>query len=197
MPAIRSCATPRRRSFARPSLKHQGIYYLFASNHQWTKETGVINRWTSTEGLHWGDKTTVLRPTEPWEGHFHNVGMTIDDDGTWRMLYTTDGPFGYAWSPDGLHWTKHQGPGDLGLLRRRSLPAKIGRRYYAWHSREHQGHLRIYCSQSADMVDWKMPGRPPADRLHAALGARASAAARSAGTGTSPTPNCWSMTARC
>ena len=59
-------------------LKHQGIYYLFASNHQWTKETGVINRWTSKDGLHWGEKTTVLRPSEPWEGHFHNVGVIVD-----------------------------------------------------------------------------------------------------------------------
>ena len=136
-------------------LKHQGPYYLFASNHQWTPETGVINRWTSTDGLHWTDKTAVLRPTEPWEGHYHNVGVVIDEDGTWQMLYTTDGPFGYAYSRDGLHWTKYEGNpviqgfygGDPGLV-------KIEGRYYAWHSRAEKGHLRIYCSWSPDMIHW-------------------------------------------
>jgi len=142
-------------------LKHRGIYYLFGSNHQWTKETGVINRWTSKDGLHWGEKTTVLRPTQPWEGHFHNVGVIVDEQGTWRMLYTTDGPFGYAWSQDGLHWTKHKDPVITGFYGGDPYLAKIGRRYYAWHSREHQGHLRIYCSQSTDMVHWECPDSRP------------------------------------
>ena len=138
-------------------LKHQGTYYLFASDYQWNDAAGAINRWTSKDGMRWTDKTTVLRPTEPWEGHCHNVGVVVDEDGTWQMLYTTDeGPFGYAYSRDGLHWTKYEGNpviqgfygGDPGLV-------KIGDRYYAWHSRLEGGQLRIYCSWSPDMIHWK------------------------------------------
>ena len=70
------------------------------------------------------------------------------------MLYTTDGPFGYAWSKDGLHWTKHKSPVITGFYGGDPYLAKINGRYYAWHSRAHEGHLRIYCSQSADMVHW-------------------------------------------
>jgi predicted GH43/DUF377 family glycosyl hydrolase len=142
-------------------LKHQGSYFLFASNHQWTRDTGVINRWTSRDGLHWGDKTTILRPTEPWEKQLHNVGVIVDE-GTWKMLYTTtDGPFGYAWSQDGLRWTKHRDPVLTGFYGGDPCLQKIGRRYYAWHSRAHGGHLRIYCSRSTDMIHWECPDARP------------------------------------
>ena len=140
-------------------LKHRGIYYLFASNHQWTKETGVITagrpRMACTAA-----KCTVLRPSEPWEGHFHNVGVIVDGD-TWKMLYSTDGPMGYAWSPDGLHWTKHKDPVITGFYGGDPYLAKIGGRYYAWHSRAYEGDMRIYCSQSADMVHWQCPEDRP------------------------------------
>ena len=38
----------------------------------------------------------MLRPTQPWERQIQNVGITIDENGTWHMLYTTSGPMGYA-----------------------------------------------------------------------------------------------------
>ena len=116
-------------------LKHRGTYYLFASDHQWTEKSGVINRWTSKDGLRWSGKTTVLRPTEPWEKHFHNVGVGVEDDGTWKMLYTTDGPFGFAWSRDGVHWTKHPEPVIQGFYGGDPYLAKIAGTYYAWCSR--------------------------------------------------------------
>ncbi len=136
-------------------IKHRGTYYLFASDHQWTKETGAINRWVSKDGLNWTDKTTVLRPTQPWEDHFHNVHVVVDEDGTWKMLYTTDGPWGYAHSADGLHWTKHKDPVVTGFYGGDPFLKKIGENYYAWHSRAHQGHLRIYSRSSPDMIHWK------------------------------------------
>jgi len=142
-------------------IKHRGTYYLFASDHQWTKQTGVINRWTSQDGLAWTDKTAVLRPTQPWEKHFHNVHVIVDEDGTWKMLYTTDGPWGYAFSKDGLHWTKHKDPVVTGFYGGDPYLKKIGDAYYAWHSKAHDGHLRIYCRRSPDMVRWKEIGGGP------------------------------------
>lgn len=137
-------------------LKHNGTYYLFASDYQWNEADGVINRWTSKDGLNWGNKTTVLTPTEPWEGHFHNTGIIVDDDGTWQMIYTTDGPFGYAYSSDGIHWTKYAGnPVITGFYGGDPCLKKIGNKYYIWYSREHKGHLRIYCSWSTDMIHWQ------------------------------------------
>ena len=152
---------PKKAVIRTTVIKHKGTYYLFASDHQWTKETGVINRWTSTDGLHWTGKATVLRPTEPWEGHFHNVAVVVDDDGTWKMLYTTDGPFGYAHSPDGLHWTKHKQPVIQGFYGGDPYLGKIGDKYYAWHSRLDKGHLRIYCTVSPDMIHWQQVGGGP------------------------------------
>jgi len=142
-------------------IKHRGIYYLFASDHQWTPETGVINRWTSRDGLRWTGKTTILRPSEPWEKHFHNVGVVVDDNGIWHMLYTTDGPFGYAHSRDGLNWTKHKEPVIQGFYGGDPYLTKIGETFYAWHSREHKGHLRIYCAASPDMIRWRQVGDHP------------------------------------
>jgi predicted GH43/DUF377 family glycosyl hydrolase len=135
-------------------LKHRGTYYLFASDHQWTENSGVINRWTSQDGLRWSNKITVLRPTEPWEKHFHNVGVIVEDDGTWQMLYTTDGPFGYARSRDGVHWTKHTQPVIQGFYGGDPYLAKIAGTYHTWCSRAHRGHLRIYCLTSPDMIHW-------------------------------------------
>lgn len=136
-------------------LKHNDTYYLFASDYQWNEAAGVINRWTSRDGINWTNKTTVLRPTELWEGHFHNTGIIVDDDGTWKMLYTTDGPFGYAYSSDGLHWTKYgDNPVITGFYGGDPCLRKIGNEYYTWYSREHNHHLRICCSLSTDMIHW-------------------------------------------
>ena len=139
-------------------VKHKGTYYLFATDYQWNDTRGIISRWTSKDGLHWTDKTPVLTPTEPWERPFDNTGIIIEDDGTWRMLYVaSSGKFGYAYSSDGLHWTKYKGNpvitgfygGDPGMM-------KVGDKYYAWHSQACKGgHLRIHCRWSTDMIHWK------------------------------------------
>lgn len=141
-------------------IKHRGKYYLFASDHQWTKETGVINRWVSQDGLIWTDKTTVLRPTQPWEKHFHNVHVVVNN-GTWKMLYTTDGPFGYAHSDDGLNWIKHAQPVLTGFYGGDPYLIKIGDTFYAWHSQLHNGELLIYGRKSTDMIHWQMIGTGP------------------------------------
>ena len=86
------------------------------------------------------------------ENKYPNI---VDEDGTWKMLYTTDGPWGYAHSQDGLHWTKHKDPVVTGFYGGDPYLKKIGENYYAWHSRAHKGHLRIYCRSSPDMIHWK------------------------------------------
>jgi len=141
-------------------IKHRGTYYLFASDHQWTKETGVINRWVSKDGLNWTDKTTVLRPTKPWEKHFHNVHVVVEN-GTWKMLYTTDGPFGYAHSEDGLNWIKHTQPVLTGFYGGDPYVTKIGDTFYAWHSQMQNGELLIYGRKSTDMIHWQKIGTGP------------------------------------
>lgn len=142
-------------------VKHRGVYYLFATDFQWNSAPGNLRRWTSTDGLHWTNKTVVLRPTQPWEGKIHNVGLTIDDDGIWHMLYTTNGPMGYARSTDGLNWTKRPDPVLSGFYGGDPYLTKISGTFYQWHSQGYEGHLLIYCRQSTDMIHWKMVGNGP------------------------------------
>ena len=142
-------------------VKHRGVYYLFATDYQWNSAPGNLRRWTSTDGLNWTHKTIVLRPTQPWEDKIQNVGVTIDENGTWHMLYTTNGPMGYARSTDGLTWIKHPDPVLSGFYGGDPYLTKIRGTFYTWHSQAHQGHLLIYCRKSNDMIHWKMVGTGP------------------------------------
>jgi len=142
-------------------VKSQGTYYLFASDYQWNNAPGNIRRWTSGDGIHWTDKTIVLRPTQSWENHFHNIDIAIDEQGTWHMLYTTDGPMGYAHSTDGLNWTKHAQPVITGFYGGDPYLAKIGDTFYVWHSQASDGELLIYGRKSCDMIHWEMIGNGP------------------------------------
>ena len=142
-------------------VKHQGTYYLFATDYQWNDAPGNIRRWTSTDGLNWTDKTIVLRPGPTWEQHFQNIGITIDSQGIWHMLYTIDGPFGYAYSKDGLHWTKHKTPVITDCYGGDPYLTKIGDTFYTWHSQLQGGDLLIYARKSTDMINWQMVGNGP------------------------------------
>jgi len=142
----------------RPTVtKHNGTYYLFASDYQYANDArGIINRWISKDGLNWSGKTIILTPTESWEKFFENTGIIVDDDGTWQMIYTTeDGPFGYAYSSDGLHWTKKSTPVISGFYGGDPCLRKIGNKYYIWYSLFHKERARIHCSWSTDMIHWQ------------------------------------------
>jgi len=138
-------------------IKHEDIYYLFASDDQFAGAAGVINRWTSTDGLHWDNKVTVLRPTESWEGPLFNTAVIVDDDGTWQMLYAAGrDSIGYAYSSDGVHWTKYSGNPVIGhgFICDDPFMKKIGDRYFMWYSHCHGDDGRTFCRWSEDMINW-------------------------------------------
>lgn len=136
-------------------IKHQEKYYLFASDYNWNDAPGSIYRWTSDDGLSWRDKIKVLDPSGN-EAQLDNSTVIIDADGTWKMIYATNGKgMGYAWSRDGIHWTKHKDfPVLGGFYGGDPCLRKIGDKYFIWYSREVEGSLYLYCSWSADLVHW-------------------------------------------
>jgi len=145
----------------RPSvMMHDGIYYLFAVQDENVAESAAMWRWSSRDGITWEDECLVMKCTQAWERGLSNMAVIVDDDGKWRMLYTgADAPpaplFGYAWSPDGITWTKHDdNPVIHGFYGGDPFLTKIGARYYAWHSECMDGSLRICCRWSADMIHW-------------------------------------------
>lgn len=148
----------------RPSvMAHEGRFYAFAvqDEHQ-QRGPSTMRRWVSEDGINWGDERLVMTTDQPWEGGLSNTAVIVDDDGTWQMLYTGSGneqnplpEFGYAWSLDGVSWTKHEGnPVITGFYGGDPFMTRIGNRYYVWHCREMAGSLRICCHWSEDMIRW-------------------------------------------
>ena len=152
----------------RPSvMKHGDTYYCFAVQNENGGEAATMRRWSSRDGMVWGGERLVLRCSQAWEGGLSNMAVVVDEDGTWRMLYTgADKPpapsFGYAWSRDGLEWVKHEGnPVITGFYGGDPALHRIGELYYTWHSHSFEGGLRICCRSSPDMIDWEPVGRHP------------------------------------
>ncbi|MFH1008281.1 MAG: hypothetical protein V1800_12400 [Candidatus Latescibacterota bacterium] len=141
-------------------MEHQGIYFLYAVQNENVSDSATMRRWSSQDGINWSDERLVMTCSQGWEGGLSNMAVIVDDDGTWRMLYTgADAPpapqFGYAFSPDGVRWTKHEGnPVIDGFYGGDPFLTKIGDRYYTWHSEGMAGSLRISCRWSADMICW-------------------------------------------
>lgn len=145
----------------RPSvMRHDGTYYLYAVQNENNVESASMRRWSSRDGITWEDEHLVMNCTQGWERGLSNMAVIVDEDGIWRMLYTGgDVPpapqFGYAWSPDGVAWTKYEGnPVISGFYGGDPFLVKIGDRYYAWHSQSMGGSLRICCRWSPDMISW-------------------------------------------
>jgi len=151
----------------RPSvMRHAGKYYLFAVDDEYGKKgPATMRRWTSTDGIAWGDERLIMTATQPWENKGQcNMAVVVDEKGRWHMLYTADagigGCFGYAWSDDGLTWTKHDGnPVIRNLYGGDPFLVKLGDWFYTWHSETMAGSLRIVCRRSRDMVNWENVGR--------------------------------------
>ena len=147
----------------RPSvMEHDGTYYCFAvQNEQGGRIPGTMRRWTSIDGINWGDERLVMTADQQWENRgLSNMAAVVDENGLWHMLYTAadqpiDGHFGYAQSADGVAWTKHNGnPVIRGFYGGDPFLIIIGKRYYTWHCQSMGGSLRICCRWSEDMIHW-------------------------------------------
>ncbi len=93
------------------------------SYRMWYEACPAGNRATvgyaaSTDGLVWEKEGEVLSPSEPWEsgpkGEISPNSILVED-GLYRMWYHSIGEdrkrrIGYAWSLDGVNWTKHPEP---------------------------------------------------------------------------------------
>ncbi|MBI2841993.1 MAG: DUF2341 domain-containing protein [Armatimonadetes bacterium] len=144
-------------------LKHKGAYYHFASNVE--QGDGSILRWTSKDGIHWGDKTKVLTPEKPRETGYHNPAVFVDDDGVWKMLINTEDRLALATSEDGLHWTKWGDGAGVSIPPRCEgdpFVKKIGDTYFCWHSEARGGGpLNISAHWSKDLIHWESGFKNP------------------------------------
>jgi hypothetical protein len=153
----------------RPSvLRHEGKYILFAVDDEYGKRgPATLRRWTSADGIAWGDERLVMSASQGWEHNgLSNMAVVVDESGRWHMLYTSDcgagGHFGYAWSEDGLSWTKHEAnPVIRDLYGGDPFLLKLGDWFYTWHSELMAGSLRLVCRRSRDMVTWERVGNHP------------------------------------
>lgn len=143
-------------------MRHDGANYLFAVDNEYGKQApATMRRWTSPDGLAWGDERLVMAGTQPWENNgLSNMAVLVDESGHWHMLYTSDcgvgGKFGYAWSEDGLAWLKHEGnPVIRDLYGGDPCLVRVGDWFHAWHSEAMAGSLRIVCRRSRDMIHWE------------------------------------------
>jgi hypothetical protein len=150
-------------------LKYLDTYYLFAVRQENadTFEENIdpvspseLRRWTSRDGIHWGDEKVVMIADQPWEKKsLSNISVLVESDGTWKMLYTQaaggDEMFGLAVSHDGAHWTKYEhNPVMKGFYGGDPYVIKIGDVYYAWYSQAFKTGLLISSSFSKDMIHW-------------------------------------------
>jgi len=143
-------------------IRHNGMYYVFGvQGEDGSRGPATMHRWSSTDGITWGDEQLVMTATQAWENNtLSNTAAVVEEDGTWQMLYTggddaIGGHFGYAYSADGLRWTRYEdNPVMRGFYGGDPFLVKIGDRYYTWHSQVLMDSLVICCQWSEDMIHW-------------------------------------------
>jgi len=157
----------------RPTVfEHEGLYYCFGVDDQTaSRGPSTMRRWVSADGITWRDERVVMVGDQHWEERtLCNMAVVVDEAGVWRMLYTRSdesgeqiaGYFGYAYSANGLIWTKYPGnPVIRGFYGGDPCLLKIGPRYYTWHSQAAGGSLRVYCRCSEDLIEWRQVGGGP------------------------------------
>ncbi len=139
-------------------LKVASTYYLYGNQES---QGASVFRWSSADGIQWiinNDGKSVLSPDAEieWESRAITSVSVIYEAGEtypWKMLYGAGGfeyQTGYAYSTDGLNWTKYSNNPVLPVIRgtwrdgqcaNPSPIIKIGSIYYTW-------------------VDGRQPGQP-------------------------------------
>jgi len=85
-------------------------YYLFYCYKENNFSNFKINVAISTDGVTWtrNQTSTIITPTENWEGQGLNHPTVIYENNTFKMIYSNDArtSFGLATSTDGINWQK-------------------------------------------------------------------------------------------
>jgi predicted GH43/DUF377 family glycosyl hydrolase len=89
-------------------LKYNGIYYMYYSGKYQANYVYRIGVATSTDGINWTrySGNPILIPSSPWEGNTIWGASVLITNGQFRMVYNSNGAFGWAFSNDGFNWTK-------------------------------------------------------------------------------------------
>jgi predicted GH43/DUF377 family glycosyl hydrolase/dienelactone hydrolase len=136
----------------------------------WRTPTHIGYAW-SLDGINWNRNVNnpVMSADLPWEGVRINQISVIKENNTFRMWYSAGDnenfstAIGYAWSEDGLVWTKHEEPVLLPgtieewdhfniavgtVIKEESI-------YKMWyHGGTFYTGMKIGCATSSDGIDW-------------------------------------------
>ena len=128
-PVIDANFDPTSEIIFRPSVVFDGVTY-----HMWygKSEAGAVETMgyaTSPDGMNWTliEAHVIAPSTDPtrFDGQDASQGWVIADNDTFKMWYWGNGPnignIGYAWSIDGVNWTKVNGSGMDGSVYDRNM----------------------------------------------------------------------------
>jgi len=161
-----------------------GIYRMWYIGRDWSFEYGQVGYATSTDGIHWekyeGNPLKFSCQGESWEDVFMAAEI-MKKDSVYYMWYSgidskhMDWNIGFAWSADGLSWTKLHEPvlrkGNKedwdGLMAGFPRVRYEGQKYHMWYvggDNEVPSTLRIGYATSNDGIHWiKHPRNPVMD----------------------------------
>lgn len=141
-------------------ILREGMYRMWYTTGMGDAPELVIGYTTSNDGIHWTKhpENPVLRPTQSWEkGNSLIVSTAVQptvlfENGEYRMWYAAfidmaagnhlTAGFGYATSPDGIHWTKpyeqpafapNRGPGEEAGLMTGPCVVRVGDRHWLFY----------------------------------------------------------------
>jgi predicted GH43/DUF377 family glycosyl hydrolase len=105
-------------------LQHDGMYHMWykGTADDFPNQVWHISYVTSTDGVNWNrflDGPVLTGADGEWDEGSVGPGSVLYDGTTYHMWYEANGQIGYAWSEDGISWTKFPGnpvlePGEPG-----------------------------------------------------------------------------------
>ncbi|MFQ5569952.1 MAG: FlgD immunoglobulin-like domain containing protein [Rhodothermales bacterium] len=179
-PVIDEGFDPASEVIFRPSVLFDGATYHMWFGKKDAQDVESMGYATSPNGINWTlvDPQVLAPSSDPtrFDRDHASQGWVIADGDTLKMWYWGDGPnisnIGYAWSTDGVNWTKVVGPGLDGSVYDRVMDGgtalalgtpcvvKDGGTYHMWYSRVDQTlAFRIGYATSPDGMHWtNVPG---------------------------------------